>query len=111
MDTSSKTRFGIWAVQIIVASIFVLWLPIVLCDTGEANDSVINIHPVVKLSSNVQSLPENVNRQSKPIARVSNRRSLSSPISVPTIPISNNGIGSGTSSHNASSGKDILCLD
>jgi hypothetical protein len=81
--------------------------PIVLCDTGQLNNSLLNVHPVATLSTNTHTItPDSLNTLLK-ITRASSRRSLSNPMSVPTISITKTQTGAETSIHNSSLGKTL----
>ena len=79
--------------------------PIVLCDTGQFNNSLLNVHPVATLSTEPHTkTPDSLNTLLN-ITRTSSRRSLSNPLSVPTISITKTQAGVETSNHNSSLGK------
>lgn len=106
MKGSRKTRSGLFLIHCIVFSLLVLssTFPIAWCDTGQPNDSVINIHPVAKLAINIPSSSEKSDTHIT-ITRISKGRSLSSPVNIRTISNLNDGIIPVTSTHNTSSGK------
>ena len=84
-------------------SLVVLFIcPIVLCDTGQFNNSPLNVHPVATLSTDIHTkTPDSLNTLLN-INRTSSRRSLSSPLSVPTISITKTQAGAETSKHKSS---------
>ena len=107
MDLFIRSRcFDIGTFNVAFWSLVALFIsPIVLCDTGQFNNSLLNVHPVATLSTNSHIItPDSLNSLLK-ITRTSNRRSLSNPISVPTVSITQTQTGAETSNHSSSLGK------